>query len=126
MPSDVQLSSGDSVARCVEAAGACAQACTICADACLQEPDVDAMRRCIRLDLDCADLCGVVVRLGDRKSGVDAAVMRAVLDACARACTLTAEECRRHAGHAHCRNCAEAATICAAACQGAAAAFAQR
>ena len=37
-----------------------AQVCTACADACLGEDDVGELTRCIRLDLDCADLCAAL------------------------------------------------------------------
>lgn len=43
--------------ECLDACAECATACTMCADACLAEPGVAELTRCIRLDLDCADLC---------------------------------------------------------------------
>ena len=39
----------------------CAQACTACADACIGEGDIQMLARCIRLDLDCADVCDNVL-----------------------------------------------------------------
>ena len=42
---------------CVESCFDCAQACTACADACLGEDALAELRQCIRLNLDCADIC---------------------------------------------------------------------
>ena len=47
--------SGDLV-RCIEECFNCAQICISCADACSGEHDPKALRQCIRLDLDCADV----------------------------------------------------------------------
>ena len=44
---------GAAVSACYD----CAQACTTCADACLNEQNVTELARCIRLDIDCADVC---------------------------------------------------------------------
>jgi hypothetical protein len=47
----------EELARCVQACVVCALTCTSCADACLAEEDVHQLVRCIRLNLDCADVC---------------------------------------------------------------------
>jgi hypothetical protein len=36
----------------------CMTACNHCYDACLQEDDIKMMGNCIRLDRECADICG--------------------------------------------------------------------
>jgi hypothetical protein len=41
--------------------------CTGCSDACLAEPDVAELVRCIRLCLDCSDLCAVTARIVTRQ-----------------------------------------------------------
>ncbi len=51
------LVSESTLVECIEACFDCAQACTACTDACLGEEDVQMLARCIRLDLDCADVC---------------------------------------------------------------------
>ena len=43
--------------RCIEQCYSCAQTCTSCADACLAEDMVKSLTQCIRLNLDCADVC---------------------------------------------------------------------
>ena len=102
------------LAECIEACLACAQTCTACADACLSEDMVAEMRRCIRLNLDCADVCAATGRVLTRRAETDPALVRSLVEACRAAC---ADECEKHAGmHEHCRVCAEACRRCEAAC----------
>lgn len=108
---------GDEAFALVKAAAECAHVCTTCADACLSEDDPAAMRRCIRGNLDCADICTATGRLISRPGEQDGAVLRAQLEACATACRSCADECERHADSMeHCRVCAEACRACAEAC----------
>jgi hypothetical protein len=106
------------LAAAIDAAYACAQTCTSCADACLAEDMVQQLRQCIRLNLDCADVCDAFATLGSRRTGSNEEVMRKMLDACVTACRLCGEECGRHASmHEHCLVCAEACRECEAACR---------
>jgi hypothetical protein len=106
------------LARALETLEACARACTICADACLAEEDVASLLRCIRLDLDCADVCAATARVLARQTSSDGGVVRAQLEACLVACRTCAEECEQHAEHMeHCRLCAEACRSCERACR---------
>lgn len=110
--------SDDTVAACIRACFDCAQACTACADACLGEPDPKPLVQCIRLNLDCADLCDTTGRIITRQTAFERQMVSAALHACATACRLCAEECERHAPHMeHCRVCAEACRQCERACQ---------
>jgi len=105
------------LADCMEACAACELACLACADACLDEADFVSLRRCIRLDLDCADICAATARLLSRRIDSDAKMLRWVVEACARACATAGAECHEHAGHhEHCRVCAEACRLCAERC----------
>ena len=105
------------LAACIDACVECAQACTACADACLSEDMVAELTKCIRTNLDCADLCEVTGRVLSRHTGYDANITRAALVACAQACKSCAEECEHHAAmHEHCRVCAEACRRCEQAC----------
>src|SRR5438105_9930227 len=70
-----------------------AQACTACADACLAEEDVAALRSCIALAINCADLCALSVRVLSRRAREDTFLVVRVLQACAHACEGCAEEC---------------------------------
>jgi hypothetical protein len=102
---------------CIEECYSCAQTCTSCADACLAEDMVRELRQCIRLNLDCADICNITGRIATRCTGFDEEMVRRMLHTCAAACRLCAEECERHAReHEHCRICAEACRRCLQAC----------
>ena len=57
-------------------------------------------------------------RLGLRRTGSNEAIVREMLEFCARVCDECAAECEKHASMAdHCRVCAEACRRCAAACR---------
>ncbi len=107
----------DKIAACITALQDCAQACTSCADADLSERDLKSMVRCVRLNNDCADLCGVTARLLSRPSMAAPEVWAAQLQACITAMRVCADECERHAKHhEHCRVCAETCRECEQAC----------
>ncbi len=100
----------------IDAAAECALVCTACADACLSEPDLARLADCIRLDLECAEICRLVARLLARPGRQDRDSLERALDTCSRACRACAEECGRH-DHEHCRICAEACLASADACE---------
>ena len=105
------------LALCIEACFHCAGICHSCADACLSEDMVKELAACIRLDLDCADVCFATGTLLLRRTGSNEEVMRRMLDTCAAACRACAEECERHADHhMHCKHCAQACRECERAC----------
>jgi hypothetical protein len=109
---------GAALAECIQACYECAQSCTACADACLGEPGVAELVRCIRLNLDCFDVCVTTGNVVSRQTEPDWTLLRAQLEACASACGVCAEECERHAGHhEHCRVCAAACRGCEQACR---------
>lgn len=106
------------LARCIEACFSCSQTCTSCADACLSEEQVSEMRKCIRLDLDCADICATTARVLTRQTEYDAPTTRAQLQACIEICRTCAEECESHADmHQHCALCGQECRNCAEACE---------
>lgn len=108
---------GDEAFAMVNAAAECAYVCTTCADACMEEQEPSKLRKCIRNNLDCADICQATARLISRPGEQDSEVLRAQLDACATACRACADECEKHAEmHEHCRVCAESCRACAEAC----------
>lgn len=118
---DVDGNTNEALIACIEECFACAQTCISCADACLGEEMVDALRHCIRLNRDCADLCLVAGSLGIRRTGSNEPVIEATMQACALACARCAEECERHADkHEHCRICAKHCRRCEQACNEAA------
>lgn len=106
------------LAACIEACIECAQACTACADACLSEDSVAELIKCIRTDLDCADICETTGRVLSRHTGYDADLTRSVLETCAAACKSCGDECAQHASrHAHCKTCGDACRRCEQACR---------
>ncbi|UGY93569.1 four-helix bundle copper-binding protein [Streptomyces gobiensis] len=107
----------DLISDTVQVLMECAQACTACGDSCLSEMEIGELAKCIRTDLDCADICETTARVLSRHTGYDANLTRAQLDACIQACTSCADECERHPRHDHCRICAETCRRCAEACR---------
>ena len=115
-PTQSEMDSG-MMADCLESCMECLETCNSCADACLGEKNVDMLKRCIRLNLDCADLCEVSARILSRQTETDWRLVRSVTDTMAMACRLCAEECEKHAKmHDHCRVCAEACRRCEQSC----------
>jgi len=106
------------LSACIDACVACELACVACADACLGESQVAALRKCIRLNLDCADVCGTTARLLSRSLEPQEDLIRAQLELCVRACKECGAECHSHAGmHAHCRVCGDACRACEEHCR---------
>lgn len=89
----------------------CAVTCGHCAVSCLNEKDVEMMRQCIRLDLDCATFCRVAAELMSR----DSDHADKFLALCAEVCQACADECSKHK-HQHCKDCADICSRCAEAC----------
>ena len=107
----------EALARCIDECFSCAAVCTACADACLGEEDVADLVRCVRLDLDCADICAATGMVLSRQTHVDAELVRGLVEACRVACMRCGDECERHAEHHdHCRVCAERCRACEQAC----------
>lgn len=107
----------DVLRGCIQACAACGQACAACADACLSEPQFAKLVRCVRLNLDCADLCTAATHILLRQTQPDARVLTSVLQAVVVAARVCGMECDRHAGrHEHCRMCAMACQHCERAC----------
>ena len=99
----------DVLGAAIDAFSACAQACIADVDADLGEHHLTEMVGCIRLCLDCADVCTATVAVMSRTANYDANVARPLLEACAAICKACGDECERHAQmHEHCRFCAEA------------------
>jgi Domain of Unknown Function (DUF326) len=106
------------LAAAIDALNDCAQACTADADDDLSEPNVAELVKCIRLCLDCADICSTTAGVTSRQTEYDANVTRPLLEACIASCKSSGDECERHAMmHAHCRVCEQACRRCEQACR---------
>jgi hypothetical protein len=115
-PRDVNLDA-DLLAATIDALSDCAQACIADADDDLSEQNITEMVKCIRLCLDCADVCAATLGVVSRQTEYDANVTRPLLEACVATCKSCRDECERHAQmHEHCRVCAEACRRCEQAC----------
>jgi len=90
----------------------CAAACYHCSTACLEEKDVQMMAACIKLDMDCAQICSTTVAFVARGSEH----VGHLLKECAEICRKCAKECEKHTHMEHCKQCAEACRKCAEAC----------
>jgi hypothetical protein len=105
------------IARAIDALSDCMQACIVDADSDSREHAAD-MVKCIRLCLDCADVCGTTLGVTSRQTEYDPNVGKLLLEACVVICKTCGDECERHAPmHAHCRVCAEACRRCEEACR---------
>jgi hypothetical protein len=108
----------DTLAATIDALNDCAQACTADTTANLGEPNVAEMLKCMRLCLDCTDICIATVGVVSRQVDYDANVTKPLLDVCASICKSCGDECERHAAmHEHCEVCAEACRRCEQACR---------
>jgi len=105
------------LAAAIDALSDCAQACTADTDADLTEPNLAEMVTCIRLCLNCEDVCTAAVAVMSRPAQSDASVTRPLLEACVAICKSCGDECERHAHMQHCRVCAEACRRCEQACR---------
>jgi hypothetical protein len=92
--------------------GECADACNRCSTACLEEQDVKMMKECIRLDMDCAQICQLTAAFISRGSDHAGHLIKE----CAEICSKCAKECAKHKDMEHCAICAELCKKCAEAC----------
>ena len=106
------------LAATIDALIDCTQACEADADADLSEQNVAELVKCIRLCLECTDVCGATVGVVSRQAEYDVNVAKPLLEACVATCNSCGDECERHARmHEHCRVCAEACRRCERACR---------
>jgi hypothetical protein len=102
-----------SLAHCIEVFLRCSISCTACADECLDEPDIALLRRCVRLNLDCADVCGTAARLLSRRGDPDLPTLRAQLESCVDIASRCASENQKHADDfEYCKLTAEMCLAC--------------
>jgi hypothetical protein len=106
------------LAAAIDALSDCVQACIADIDADLSEPNLAEMVKCIRLCLNCADVCAATMGVVTRQAESDTDVTRPLLEACIAICKSCGDECARHAPHmAHCRVCEQACRRCEQACR---------
>jgi hypothetical protein len=96
----------------MDALAKCAAECNHCATACLDEQDVKMLSRCIKLDIDCAEICKLAASYVARGSEH----VQHILNECAEICEACGEECDKHSHMEHCKRCAEECRRCAEVC----------
>ena len=90
----------------------CATECNHCTSACLDEQDVKKLARCIKLNIDCMEVCYLTASYLSRGSEQGDGIMRI----CAEICEACARECEKHSNMEHCMRCADICHKCAEAC----------
>ncbi|MBP5980524.1 MAG: four-helix bundle copper-binding protein [Halomonas sp.] len=97
--------------ECIEACNICAIYCDNCASSCLQEHNLDNMAECIRLDIQCAQICRLAVAFMAQNSEY----AQDICQLCADICQKCGDECGQHKA-GHCQECAQACHRCASLC----------
>ena len=105
------------LAAAIDAISDCAQACTADTDADLSEQNLAEMVKCIRLCLDCTDICTATGGIISRLAEDDPSATRPLLEACVAICKTCGDECARHVHYEHCRVCEQACRRCEQACR---------
>lgn len=90
----------------------CTIDCIRCYTASLDETDANHLVNCIKLDMDCAEICRLTVSFLLRNS--DHA--NHLLAECSEICDACATECEKHDHMVHYKRCAESCRKCATAC----------
>ncbi|MGM0827462.1 MAG: four-helix bundle copper-binding protein [Bacillota bacterium] len=104
--------SQENYVKAIQTLNECMEACNHCFDACLKEVNVGMMVDCIRMDRECADMCGFL----------ELALLRGtpfvaeLAPACATICEACGNECKKH-DYVHCQKCADACFKCANECK---------
>jgi hypothetical protein len=98
--------------ECIEVCLECAIACSRCAVSCLQENDIEMMRRCINLDMECETICYAAAKI----MSVYGEHANEVCRVCSAICEACAEECERHDTE-HCQYCAKICYECSSICK---------
>ncbi|MEH7884879.1 four-helix bundle copper-binding protein [Bacillus sp. JJ1609] len=88
------------------------EACNVCFDSCLKEENVKMMAECIRLDRECAEICGLAVTAMQTNSHF----VKQICGLCSEICETCGNECKQH-DHEHCQRCADTCFKCAEACR---------
>ncbi|HEX2960500.1 MAG TPA: four-helix bundle copper-binding protein [Ignavibacteriales bacterium] len=71
------------------------------------------LARCIKLDMDCADICYEGARLIQRNSEI----AQQFMSLCEKICTMCGDECQKHTHMKHCQQCAESCRKCVEECR---------
>jgi hypothetical protein len=103
--------------ECIQACMRCELACLASAEACLGDADLQDLGRCVRLSLDCAEICLATRTLVAEALLSAPRLVLAQLLVCARMCATCEAECGRLGPHSTqigraARACADCLTLC--------------
>ncbi len=102
---------------CIGACFECGQTSKTCADSCLSEDMGQEMVECIRICLQCADVCNATGYMLLQRIESDESILRNQLRSCIAGCKPCCAECEKHADTIEqCRVCAESSRNCAEIC----------
>jgi hypothetical protein len=108
----------DVPAECIEACSVCEFACLACAESSLAESELSQLTDCVRLALDCAEVCLTTRSLVSEAMLAAPRLVQAQLEVCARLCAACEAECALHGeGHDYFALCAYACARCRALCR---------
>lgn len=98
--------------KCIDVCNRCAQACYECFTACLNEPDIQARKKCVALLVECAGMC----QMSAAHMSLNGEFAKEHCAVCALICEKCAQECSMFKD-AHCTECAQVCKDCAAECR---------
>ncbi|MFW5780098.1 MAG: four-helix bundle copper-binding protein [Bacillota bacterium] len=102
----------DNMQACIDACNRCAQACYECFEACINEPDLNARRKCIKTLIGCSKMCQMsscMMAINSQFAKQHCAMCADVCDVCTTECDMFSDE--------HCKICADICRICADECR---------
>ena len=104
----------EQIQKCIEACLKAMVACEHCSahDLMDEGENAEQMKRCIRINRDCADVCSLTARLLARHSEHGMHLMKECMELCEKC----AQECEQHE-HQHCKECAAACRACLEECR---------
>ena len=98
--------------KCIDACNRCAQACYECFEACLSEADVRARTKCIKMLVECAQMC----QMSAAGMASNGRFIKEHCNLCATVCDACAQECNMFKDQ-HCKQCAQECRTCAQECR---------
>ncbi|MEQ8156012.1 MAG: four-helix bundle copper-binding protein [Clostridiaceae bacterium] len=102
----------NSYQKCIDECNRCAQACYECFEACINEPDLNARRGCIKMLIECAQMCQMssgFMSMNGKYAKEHCTMCATICDECAKECNMFRDD--------HCQKCAQECRTCADECR---------
>lgn len=97
---------------CINACAKCSQDCYMCFNACLHEPDLNMRKDCVKMLIECGNMCEIsaaMMSMKGRFSQEHCQLCALICDTCAKECDMYKEE--------HCQRCVASCRKCADECR---------